>query len=48
MALAGKPRSNPEAHQPDLTGRGFNHHIVRLNVFVNQPAPAPDAKRVLV
>ena len=36
LALAGKARSNPKARQPNLTGRGFNQNIGRLDVFVNQ------------
>ena len=36
LALARKARSDPEARQPDLTRRGIDQNIGRLDVLVDQ------------
>src|SRR5262249_29579977 len=37
LALAGKPRGDPETHKPDLSSGSVNENISRSNILVDQP-----------
>ena len=45
LALAREARSDAEAGEPDLPGRGVDEHIGWLDVLVDQPASVKPTER---